>query len=1280
MMDRTAPICVSGRKGTQNGKEHFRNLVVRLQSAVILAVLIASALVVSPIASEPVAAAPIIMTIGTTEHQDTFNPFSMMSGVSWMIAWEMYEVLVTRDPSTLQPSPMLAQSWEVSPDGRVWTFNLVHNSVWHDGTPVTAEDVNWTFNFMLSHPKEGGLYQGYIRNITEVVALDDYTVRFTSDVPKATMLSMNVPILPKHLWSAVPLMQIGNVDLWNTKYFPNGPVGSGPMILSSYDKTLGDIWMYKWAQYHMGTINVDRVLYKMFTSEDAMMNSLYSGSIDLAMQVPSSLWNSTIARPGIEGQSANQLDMHHLGFNCASPEKRASTDAMGHPLFPKASTHVDTWNTTVRQACAMAINKTEIVNGILSGLADVGDTVVVPMTPFWKYDVPESEELRFDPAGARALLEANGYRDVDSDGVRENVTSGAELRFDFYYPSGYAADELAAQKIATWLLDIGILAPANMISETVLFSYQYNMKYDMFFWSWWPEIDPSFMLSVLTTGETADDNADWAAWSDTYYSNPTYDQLFSQQLTTVDLAQRQSIVKEMQRIAYRDAPYIIMWYPYSLFAYRTDKFTGFPDFTAMPGATPDNFWFFMQITPVGGNQSPNFDAPLNPTYTQIVNTAQTFQVQVSDADNDALWVNWSFGDGSPVVRDVVPAGSSSTPVTLTQVHTYNTLNQDPGYSLNVTLTDGLTGHVKVSTSLVSVIERPDLVPTFTTAVTSSPSISAYNDTVVTWYANASDAESGGASGFGLRFTWDWGDGQKTVSNHQPTVNGTPVMDSATHAWTMGMTYDVQVWVWDGSGMPGHNVSSGVMPFLVKENAAPAAPTIPSISGTAGVPLNCVASSMDADPDPLRITWIWDDGTVNVTNHSPNPGGQTSSMVQHTWPSAGTYPVTVWVDDMTPYSGHNVSTTRNAVISEVGVNVAPTSLLIVPPAPPRYTNTDLLFNTSATDSDGDALAFFIEFGDGSAAGASAAAGVTGAQYRDFVHSYATADTYTITLWVNDSTGPADHNSTTTAVVVVSDNSAPTLLLPTSLSAAYNKSFVATPTRCFDAEGDPLEVWYDWGDGTAMTRGGNAASSYSGTHVYSCIGNRTMTVYADDGTGLSSHNVSASATVRVSEANLKPEVVGVIDKAPLKTSYLPNETITFKIVVRDFEGDAMTLTVEFGDGAKEVVTIDGAPAIPPFSNVTRNVTHTYLTSKATPYQVNATVTDSMDHSNMQWSVGRTFVQVDDEQKHAKPSSFPLALVAAIAAIVMIALASVFMLQKRRKKEAEGPPGGDEPPPPV
>jgi hypothetical protein len=135
--------------------------------------------------------------------------------------------------------------------------------------------------------------------------------------------------------------------------------------------------------------------------------------------------------------------------------------------------------------------------------------------------------------------------------------------------------------------------------------------------------------------------------------------------------------------------------------------------------------------------------------------------------------------------------------------------------------------------------------------------------------------------------------------------------------------------------------------------------------------------------------------------------------------------------------------------------------------------------------------------------------------------------------------------------------------------------------------------------------------------------------------------------------------------------------------------MTLTVEFGDGARQVVTIPGVALVPAnaaFSNITQNVTHAFTAARIEPYRVNATVADDMDHSDTNWSKGSTSVQVTAQ---APPSlydegGFPLALVGGIAIVAIIALVAILLLLKRRKKDGSTPstaPGGMEgmaPPP--
>jgi len=605
-------------------------------TALAVCVLVMMAALVMPVAlSDPAeAAAPIVMTVGTLQDPGTLNPFSMVLSISYTISFLMYDTLNSVEPD-LSAGPQLASSWSHDSSGMVWTYNIEQNAYWHDDEKVTAEDVAFSFNLVLDNPVECALFGDYLKNVTEVIAVDDYTVRITTNVPKATMLSIMVPILPKHIWELIPTDEIDSCDYWkDTTLFPDGPVGSGPLVLSEYVKD-DYIKMLKWPDYYIDTVNFDELIYKVFTNDDSMMNALDSGELDVATGVPTGAWTETLLTPNVDGQAVKALSLFELGMNCMPEDMR--TD------FKQSSDNLEMLNLSVRQAIAMCVNRTYIVNVILSGLADPGSSLIPMATDQWHYDVPAEEEFEFDVEAAKSLLDAAGYRDIDDDDIRENVSNEVELDLTFYYRSDVTvADQLAAEEISARLLEAGIRAPAVGIQESVLYTYWYQARYDLYIWAWDTDVDPSFMLSVMTTDQIPDDPQDWTAWSDCFYANPYYDQLFIDQQNAIDFEERQAIIFEMQQILYRDCPYVVLWYPFGLYAYRTDTFYNYPDMVNNPGMIPGSMWFFFAVLPVGTNQPPyNVDAGAD--QVTVVDKTLSFTGSAEDIESPLeLTYEWTF--------------------------------------------------------------------------------------------------------------------------------------------------------------------------------------------------------------------------------------------------------------------------------------------------------------------------------------------------------------------------------------------------------------------------------------------------------------------------------------------------------------------------------------------------------------------------------------------------------------------------------------------------------------
>ena len=577
-----------------------------------------------------------VMNIGVLQTPDSLNPYKMALSIGYTINFLCYDTLNSIN-ETLAPGPQLADSWETSEDGRVWTFHINEDAWWHDGVKVTANDVAFSYNIIMENPTVCALWIDYlIGYVYPVVALDDYTVQITTTEAKATMLSSLVPIVPEHLWSEVDPNMLNKIDPWDPVAFPDGPVGSGPLILDEYDATNKWIRMLKNPTYHMDTVKVDEVLFKIFEEPSAMLYALESGAIDVATGVPAAAWDDVLGYDGVDGQAGKALSIFELGINCASEAWRED--------FPKASDNLETTNRSVRQAIAMATEKDYIVSDTMNGLADVGDSIIPTATSYWHYFVPDELRWDYDIARANALLNASGYLDTDDDGIRENGTSGVPLDFLFSYRGDKPDDEAAARRIHDALLKIGINTRVEGVSEMVMYNLWYGCSMDLFIWAWDTDVDPNFMLSTQTTEQIPENPQDFTAWSDSYWSDAEYDAMYLEQQFAVDPEERRAIILAMQEMLYVECPYVVLYYPFGLYAYTTEKFTNYPDWVTYPGMTPGTMWFFFEVTPSAEWVDPvppqNVDAGADQWCT--VNETLSFTGDAEDP-NDALdTLNWTW--------------------------------------------------------------------------------------------------------------------------------------------------------------------------------------------------------------------------------------------------------------------------------------------------------------------------------------------------------------------------------------------------------------------------------------------------------------------------------------------------------------------------------------------------------------------------------------------------------------------------------------------------------------
>ena len=385
-------------------------------------------------------------------------------------------------------TPYLAESWQVSDDGTELTFRLRDDVFWHDGPVTTAYDVAFTFE-TATHPETGFPNGGMFAKYQSVEVVDSFTVRFAVE-PHATMLDpwRTLVVMPEHLLGEVPPSELAQ--------HPFGmvcPVGNGPFRFVEHRDN--DQWVFtsnpEFPNELGGPPPVGRYVYRIVPEETTLLTELVSGGIDV--------------------------------FISPSPDNAQrirSSDAARLLHYPFRQYAFVAWNgrrpqladPRVRQAIAMASNRAEMVDGLLSGFGQVANSGIPPM--HWAHDDQLAGAMPYDPEAARALLDEAGWSDRDGDGVRENA-EGEPLELEILFNQGNQVRRQIAELMQSYLRQVGIDARPTVLEWAALLEAIMNPEarnFDGVVMGWLPDftIDESdFFHSSKGGGPLA-----WAGMED----------------------------------------------------------------------------------------------------------------------------------------------------------------------------------------------------------------------------------------------------------------------------------------------------------------------------------------------------------------------------------------------------------------------------------------------------------------------------------------------------------------------------------------------------------------------------------------------------------------------------------------------------------------------------------------------------------------------------------------------------------------------------------------------
>ena len=382
----------------------------------------------------------------------------------------------------------------------------------------------------------------------------------TTKEPSPSMLRLAVPILPEHIWKDID-EKVSTFD--NEK----NAVGSGPFKLE--ERSTGQfVRLSANKSYWGGAPKIDEVVFRVFNNADAQLQALKKGEIDFADQLDPAPFNSLKDTPGITTVPGKYSGFDELAFNTRAALDTGEPIGDGHPALK---------DKRLRQAIAHAIDKQLLVDRVLGGYGTAATGVIPALYANLTYQPADGEAFNFDLAEANRLLDEAGYKDTDGDKVREMPDGSRPLRFRLLARQESNTSQQSVQFLQGWLRDIGIATEVKVVEENRLTEIIGQGEFDMFEWGWVVEPDPDYQLSTFTCGSRSYKSGGdvTANLSDSFYCNPAYDKLYEQQKVTIDPAKRADIVKQMQKMLYDDAPYVVTFYYDDPQAYRSDRFTGF---------------------------------------------------------------------------------------------------------------------------------------------------------------------------------------------------------------------------------------------------------------------------------------------------------------------------------------------------------------------------------------------------------------------------------------------------------------------------------------------------------------------------------------------------------------------------------------------------------------------------------------------------------------------------------------------------------------------------------
>jgi peptide/nickel transport system substrate-binding protein len=449
-----------------------------------------------------------VLTIGRREGSTTFDPIKTAQNIDFWVFSNVYDVLVRVDKTGTKLEPGLAESWEVSDDGTVYTFHM-RDARFSDGSPITAEDA--MFSLTRIRDDAGSLWSDSYQVIATMEAPDPKTLVITLSGPSA-------PFLASLAMPGTSIISKAGFEAMGAEAYAEKPIASGAFVVDEWRRGDRVVLARNPEFWQADRVSLDGVEWISVPDDNTRILQVQSGELDAAIFVPFSRIADLRQDPNLTVHLDPSTREDHLLINHS------------HPPLDQAA---------VRQALDFAIDKQAIIDAVTFGIGEVAYSFV-PKGALYHY--AENLQRPYDPEKAKALLAEAGV---------ENPT------LEYLVNAGDEVDEQIAVLLQQQLAQAGITVNLRKMDPSQTWDMLVAGEYDISVMYWTNDVLDPDQKTTFVVGH--DSNMNYM----TRYENPKVKQLVADARVEQDPAKREQMYYEIQQIAKDDVNWIDLYYsPY----------------------------------------------------------------------------------------------------------------------------------------------------------------------------------------------------------------------------------------------------------------------------------------------------------------------------------------------------------------------------------------------------------------------------------------------------------------------------------------------------------------------------------------------------------------------------------------------------------------------------------------------------------------------------------------------------------------------------------------------